>query len=528
MIKILDSISFAAKLILLVLPVAIVLIGLLSWIAYIGSVGREIDERIGILNGLSGDIMMTAVISTQYASAVENRISDTVQTKGTEIKETLSRIQSQKSWIEKNIPKLYGSINDIIDQNQVIIAITSSGEDITDESGLLSDMAQEAYKEITGRSLELKQEKEQLNDQFGMTEMVIIVLVVIVFVGVLVFSIANRITTPINLAVRAMQDIAEGEGDLTQRLSVESKDELGKLASGFNTFIGKMQELVLQIRNTMSNIDTASDEIVIGSNNLSDRTNDQTTVLHETSASIAEISGAVSQNAVSSREAKDLAINAQTEAQKGGEIIGRAVAAMQQVDESSSKMANIIDTINGIAFQTNILALNAAVEAARAGDQGRGFAVVASEVRDLSHRSAVAAEEIKQLVTNNIEKISSGSALVNESGEILAEIVDSTDKVSQIILNISDASQEQADGIEEINRAILRMEDVTQQNAALVEEFTATTESTRRQVSALSQLLKTYKVEEGDYDLLPSSRSTLNLVKSVPRGEDGHEEAIYR
>jgi len=364
--------------------------------------------------------------------------------------------------------------------------------------------------------LSLKQEKAALNDRFGMKEMIVMATAVLLFVAILVFLMANRITMPINQAVRAMQDIAEGEGDLTQRLTVTSQDELGKLTSGFNTFIDTMQELILNIRDTMSHINTASNEIVKGSSHLSDRTNNQTSFLHQTSSSITEMAVTVSQNADSSKEAKDLAINAQTQAQKGGEIINKAVNAMKEVDESSSKMADIIETINGIAFQTNLLALNAAVEAARAGDQGHGFAVVANEVRNLSLRSAEAAEEIKSLITNSIDKIKSGSTLVNESGEILSEIVNSTNKVSQIILGISDASQEQADGIGAINDAILQMEGVTQQNAALVEEFSATTSSTKKQINSLSRFLDTFKVDTSN-KISPANEQIGDKPKQIAR-----------
>lgn len=516
MIKRLDNINFTAKLFFLVLPVAVALIGLLSWLAYISSLENELDEKIGILNGLRGDIMMAATISAQYASAVENQISDTVMVKRMDIEQTLSRILSQQNWITLNMPDLAGSINEITDQNKVITEIVLPDQDIADESGLLSDMAQDVYKLIEAHSLSLNQEKAALNNRFGMKEMIIVATAVFLFVVILVFLMANRITKPINQAVHAMMDIAEGEGDLTQRLTVTSQDELGKLTSGFNTFIDMMQELILNIRDTMSHINTASDEIVKGSSHLSDRTNNQTSFLHQTSSSITEMAVTVSQNAESSKDAKDLAINAQTQAQKGGEIINKAVNAMKEVDESSSKMADIIETINGIAFQTNLLALNAAVEAARAGDQGNGFAVVANEVRNLSLRSAEAAEEIKSLITNSIDKIKSGSTLVNESGEILSEIVNSTNKVSQIILGISDASQEQADGIGAINDAILQMEVVTQQNAALVEEFTATTSSTKKEINSLSRYLDTFKVDSSN-EILPANGQAVDKPRQIAR-----------
>ena len=485
--------NFTAKLIFLVLPVVLALLVMVSWIAYVAGVAHDIDEKTAVLSELRGDIMTTAVISTQYSNAVEYQIADTMQSKRADIKQILTRITSKKSWTENHLLELVVPINEIVAQLELITAIIEPGQDIADESGFLSDMAQDIYKSLSRHSLEYHQEKIDLNERFGMKEMAIMVISIIIFVSLLVFLIARRITQPINQAVLAMHDIAEGEGVLTQRLTVTSQDELGQLSSGFNTFIAKIQELILDVKDAMSNINTSSNEIAAGSSNLSERTNRQTSALQQTSISIDKMADAVANNADNSKAAEKLALAAQTNARKGGDIINSAVVAMKGVASSNNEMEEIINTIDGLAFQTNLLALNAAIESALAGDRGRGFSVVASEVRGLAKKSADAAKKIKSLITNNLTQIHSAHTLVDESGEILKAIVESSNKVSEIVTGISTACQEQTLDIKAVNNAIVQMEDVTQENMALVEEFTATTQSTRRQVESLTQLLYSFK-----------------------------------
>ena len=227
------------------------------------------------------------------------------------------------------------------------------------------------------------------------------------------------------------------------------------------------------MRGSSEQVGTASKQISEGNSNLSQRTQEQASALEETASSMEEMTSTVKQNADNTRQANQLVANARTQAQDGGEVVTKAVAAMEQINTSSKKIADIIGVIDEIAFQTNLLALNAAVEAARAGEQGRGFAVVATEVRNLAQRSATAAKEIKGLINDSVDKVKSGSELVDASGKALAEIVGSVKKVADIIAEIAAASQEQSSGIDQINKAVMQMDEMTQQNAALVEEAAA-------------------------------------------------------
>jgi methyl-accepting chemotaxis protein len=242
---------------------------------------------------------------------------------------------------------------------------------------------------------------------------------------------------------------------------------------------------------------TASQEIATGNLDLSSRTEQQASSLEETASSMEELTSTVKQNADNARQANSLAASASEVAGKGGTVIAEVVNTMGAINESSRKIVEIISTIDGIAFQTNILALNAAVEAARAGEQGRGFAVVATEVRNLAHRSAAAAKEIKTLISDSVDKVASGSQLVDQAGATMSEVVDSVRRVSDIISEITAASREQSMGIDQINQAIMQMDSVTQQNAALVEESAAAAESLQGQAAQLAAVVGKFVLGQG-------------------------------
>jgi methyl-accepting chemotaxis protein len=256
-----------------------------------------------------------------------------------------------------------------------------------------------------------------------------------------------------------------------------------------------MSDMVVQIKESTETISTASDEIAKGNADLSQRTEEQASSLEETASSMEELTSTVKQNAENARQANQLAVGASDVAVKGGNVVKQVVTTMNGISESSKKIADIISVIDGIAFQTNILALNAAVEAARAGEQGRGFAVVATEVRNLAQRSAAAAKEIKELITDSVGKVDAGSKLVDEAGKTMDEIVSSVKRVTDIMAEITAASQEQSSGIEQVNQAITQMDEVTQQNAALVEEAAAAAESMQEQAGSLLQAVSQFKVE---------------------------------
>ncbi len=253
--------------------------------------------------------------------------------------------------------------------------------------------------------------------------------------------------------------------------------------------------IVAQVRSGTETITSASSQITSGNQDLSSRTHQQAGALEQTTSSVEVLTAAVKQNAANAKQANELALAASEVAIKGGEVVSQVVATMDSINESSKKVVDIISVIDGIAFQTNILALNAAVEAARAGEQGRGFAVVASEVRTLAQRSAAAAKEIKSLIGDSVEKVDTGSKLVNDAGTTMQDIVTSVKRVTDIMTDISAASAEQTSGIDQINHAVAEMDNVTQQNAALVEEAAAASASMQEQAANLAEVVSVFKLD---------------------------------
>jgi methyl-accepting chemotaxis protein len=285
------------------------------------------------------------------------------------------------------------------------------------------------------------------------------------------------------------------EGDLMRRIRTDDKHDFFKtLSEGVNRLLESIAETVRTIQQAAREVSSSAEEISLGNTNLSQRTEEQASSLEETASSMEEMASSVKQNADNAHQANQLALAARTQAEKGGSVVGTAVAAMQEINTSSRKIANIIGVMDEIAFQTNLLALNAAVEAARAGERGRGFAVVATEVRNLASRSAQAAKEIKGLINESVDKVGEGTKLVDESGRALAEIVTSVKKVASIVAEISAATQEQSSGIDQVNKAVMSMDEVTQQNAALVEEAAAAAEVLTDQARLLHERTSCFDV----------------------------------
>jgi methyl-accepting chemotaxis protein len=286
------------------------------------------------------------------------------------------------------------------------------------------------------------------------------------------------------------------EANLSEDVVGEFHGRFAQLQTDTNLSTQKLRELIGQVQESVESITTASKEIAAGNTDLSGRTEEQASSLEETASSMEELTSTVKQNAENARQANQLVVGTADVAVRGGQVVQQVVTTMGEISESSKKIADIISVIDGIAFQTNILALNAAVEAARAGEQGRGFAVVATEVRNLAQRSAAAAKEIKELISDSVGKVESGSKLVDEAGRTMEEIVSSVKRVTDIMAEIAAASIEQSSGIEQVNQAITQMDEVTQQNAALVEEAAAAAESLEEQAQVLSQAVSVFKVTE--------------------------------
>ncbi len=298
-------------------------------------------------------------------------------------------------------------------------------------------------------------------------------------------------------AVRQTQDVvgAAKENDLRQRIPLDGMSgEIQHLCEGVNGLLDTMSSMISDVADSAGTLSMAAREIAAGNTDLSQRTEEQAASLEETAASMEELTATVRQNAENAQQANKLASSASDVAIKGGSVVAEVVQTMDGITQASRKIADIIGVIDEIAFQTNILALNAAVEAARAGDQGRGFAVVAAEVRNLAQRSANAAKEIKGLISDSVSKVESGSRLVDTAGKTMEEIVQSVKRVTDIMAEISAASQEQRGGIEQVNNAVTQMDKVTQQNAALVEEAAAAAKSMEDQTSAMTDMVGQFQV----------------------------------
>jgi methyl-accepting chemotaxis protein len=359
----------------------------------------------------------------------------------------------------------YKTMHDLAD---VLRAETSHQETLFDAAGVKSEQTYHSARNV----------------------MLIIGAIAIIAGVALAYFITRSITAPLLNALTVAETVAAG--DLTSHIAETNRDETGKLLHALGEMNTNLAKIVGQVRSGTESMATATAEIATGNMDLSSRTETQAGALEETASSMEELTSTVKQNAENAKQANQMAMAASEVAMRGGSVVSEVVNTMGAINESSRKIVDIISVIDGIAFQTNILALNAAVEAARAGEQGRGFAVVAAEVRNLAQRSASAAKEIKALIGDSVEKVDTGSRLVDQAGLTMNEVVASIKRVTDIMGEITAASQEQTAGIEQINRAIVEMDDVTQQNAALVEQAAAAAGSLQDQSGSLSNLVSIF------------------------------------
>jgi methyl-accepting chemotaxis protein len=369
-----------------------------------------------------------------------------------------------------------------------------AGQRLARAQGLIAEVEAEVMKIAAIVDAEGKNTQAEVETTMVQTLWVfcgVIGLVVLVVVPLTLMN-SRSITSPIAYAQTLAKAIASG--DLTRTVRHEGQDEAAELLRALDSMQEALRRLIGEVGDSAESIQTASSEIASGSSDLSNRTEQTASNLQETASSMEQLTGNVAQSADAARQANQLATSAADVAHRGGEVVAKVVATMDDIHASSRKIADIIGVIDGIAFQTNILALNAAVEAARAGDQGRGFAVVAGEVRSLAQRSAEAAREITGLIGTSVAKVGTGSRLVQEAGSTMTEIVASVQRVSDIIGEITAATAEQSSGIGQINGAIAQLDQMTQQNAALVEESAAAAESLKEQAERLSQVVGTFRL----------------------------------
>ncbi len=347
-----------------------------------------------------------------------------------------------------------------------------------------------------------------------------------------VVKFATDITAAKNMEQQVKEDAAElkdkvttimtavsalAAGDFTQQAPDLGNDQVGQMAAALNKAVVSVRTALEGVREVSEQLADASGQLSAASDEISTGAQEQASSLEETASTLEEITATVRQNADSAQQARQLASSSRDVAEKGGQVVGNAVDAMSEINQSSKKIADIITTIDEIAFQTNLLALNAAVEAARAGEQGRGFAVVASEVRNLAQRSATSAKEIKSLIEDSVKKVDAGTELVNQSGSTLSEIVTSVKRVTDIITEIAAAGKEQSTGIEQVNKAVSQMDAVTQKNASQTEEMSATAQTLTDQAAQLRDLVARFKLSEsGRTAPRPAPRSKAPTTKPRP------------
>lgn len=325
--------------------------------------------------------------------------------------------------------------------------------------------------------------------------MVAISLIALILIGFGSSYMLSRMVKPLVNATDIMEELSEGEGDLTIRLDVKTNDEIGQLSANFNNFIEKLKDIVSQVKDSSDEINNGTREISAGSEDLSTRTSEQAASITETSTTLEGFTSIVKVNTDNSEEVRNRLESFNADMQTKKDLMDNVTSTMKEIEDSSKKIDNIINVINDISFQTNLLALNAAVEAARAGEAGRGFAVVASEVRNLAQKTAESSKTIQDIVTQNVESTKKGMLLVNETSEFFAAIMDIMNELVGKINEISEGSKEQSTGVEQINQAILQLENVINQNAALVEELSATSKSMSSNTHQLNDLVNRFKLD---------------------------------
>ena len=425
------------------------------------------------------------------------------------VKATSAEINGLQETLEKQVDSARGKTllaeiatrrQAYLDARKDVLTALKAGE--TERGNQLLNSAMLPAADVYVKAIEsiAAYQRERVSESLVQTEaevtrteamLLVLLLACLGVAGGAAWSLTRSVTSPLRDALAATEAIADG--DLTRTMLVDGRDEVSALLRGLQRMQTQLRQVVGQIRSGTDSIGTASNEVALGSQDLSGRTEQTASNLQQTASSMEQITATVKQSSDAASQANQLAASATAVARRGGSVVSEVVSTMNEINTSSKRIADIIGTIDGIAFQTNILALNAAVEAARAGEQGRGFAVVAGEVRSLAQRSAEAAREIKSLIGTSVEKVETGSRLVGDAGATMTEIVASVQRVSDIIGEISAAAAEQSSGIGQVNTAVSELDRMTQQNAALVEESAAAAESLKDQAHRLSDAVSVFR-----------------------------------
>ena len=516
--------------------IVIALLLLLAGLSYlrISSLNQEVGKMV---NTRYPKTVLANRIKADVNEATRGMLNVLIMTDPDQIKKELANIGARNAGATADLAGLANSTSDargrailkdiaavrdkfIPAQNSFVGLINEDKKDDAMVKFMFSLRPQQARyfdqldKFITYQNDEMTRAGKDAAEVTSRTELSILVLTFIAAgISLAVAFLATRsITGPLVEAVGVARRVADG--DLTSVIDAAGSDETGQMMDALKHMNSSLTRIVAEVRAGTDAIASASSEIASGNMDLSARTDQQAAALGQTTGSMRELTATVQQNADNARQANQLAARASEVAQRGGSVVSHVIDTMGSITDSSKKIVDIIGVIDGIAFQTNILALNAAVEAARAGEQGRGFAVVASEVRNLAQRSAAAAKEIKALIGDSVDKVREGSTLVEQAGVTMEEVVASVRRVTDIMAEITAASQEQSAGIAQVNTTIVDMDETTQQNAALVEEAAAAAASMQDQAAGLARVVSVFKLDA--VAARPNAAPARTLIKPAP------------
>ena len=501
------ALGFAA-----VLALAVVIAGTSLWqLRALASASEQMMQepltKERYISDWNRNINVAVIRTTAVAKSSDTSLVPFFAANATEITQSTANLLKQiepllRSDAEKQLFGEIGSVRKVyLGSRDQVTQLKAEGK--TDEAAALLKStylpAADNYLKLVGQLLSLQRqyldekaiEIKQI-EKSSQHYLLVLTVLVLALGAVLAWYLTHGITVPLGNAVTLARRVADG--DLTEHRQVIGKDETAQLLSALLDMKDHLAAIVGNVRQGADSVSLASTEIAQGNHNLSERTEMQAGTLEETAASMDDLNSAVRHNAENAHQANQFAQSASAVATKGGAVVSQVVQTMKGINDASAKIADIIGVIDGIAFQTNILALNAAVEAARAGEQGRGFAVVASEVRSLAGRSADAAKEIKQLITDSVERVERGSLLVDEAGVTMIEVVNAIQHLTEIMGKISAASVDQSHGVGQISHAVAQIDQTTQQNAALVEEMAAAAASLKNQAQELVQSVAVFKV----------------------------------